>query len=433
MALDRNLFAAILLSAALFGVAPDAATAADDSAAAPQSNAADHFGLVEASGIRWQHLSSRHGDLPAPGESTQQTGCIVADLDSDGRNDFVLSFRQKAPALVWYRRTATCWDRYVIDKDYLTVEAGVAVADIDGDWHPDIVFGADWQGGDVWWWRNPGGHYDPNTPWERHTIKRGGPHQHHDQIFADFKGTGKPQLAFWNQQAKQVLIADIPPEPRKVEAWPTAVLFSGESQTQGGLYAEGVAAADIDGDGKPDLVAGNYWFKQIEGNTFKPIKFAKFGGRVAVGRLIEDSKHPQIVVNSGDGIGPLAWYECTGDPEDPAAWVGHELVGRVIHGHSLQIADIDGDGHLDIFAAEMAKWTESRPDPDNPGAKAWIFFGDGRGHFRQTVFSAGIGFHEARVADLNADGRLDILDKPYNWNAPRVDVWLQVGKGTTQP
>ena len=293
----------------------------------------------------------------------------MADLDSDGRNDFVLSFRQKAPALVWYRRTAASWDRYVIDKDYLTVEAGGAVADIDGDGHPDLVFGADWQGGDVWWWRNPGGHYDPNTPWERHTIKRGGPHQHHDQVFANFKGTGKPQLAFWNQQAKQVLIADIPPEPRKVEVWPTAVLFSSESQTQGGLYAEGVAAADIDGDGKPDLVAGNYWFKHIEGNTFKPIKFAKFGGRVAVGRLIEDSKHPQIVVNSGDGIGPLAWYECNGDPEDPAAWVGHELVGRVIHGHSLQIADIDGDGHLDIFAAEMAKWTESRPDPDNPGAR----------------------------------------------------------------
>jgi len=30
------------------------------------------------------------------------------------------------------------------------------------------------------------------------------------------------------------------------------------------------------------------------------------------------------------------------------------------------------------------------------------------------------------TADLNGDGRLDILDKPYNWNAPRVDVWLQL-------
>ena len=61
-------------------------------------------------------------------------------------------------------------------------------------------------------------------------------------------------------------------------------------------------------------------------------------------------------------------------------WVGHDLVGRdMIHGHCLQIADIDGDGNLDIFAAEMAKWTESRPDPDNPNAEAWIFYGDGKG------------------------------------------------------
>jgi hypothetical protein len=29
------------------------------------------------------------------------------------------------------------------------------------------------------------------------------------------------------------------------------------------------------------------------------------------------------------------------------------------------------------------------------------------------------------VADLNRDGHLDILDKPYTWQAPRVDMWLQ--------
>src|SRR5215831_1846781 len=78
------------------------------------------------------------------------------------------------------------------------------------------------------------------------------------------------------------------------------------------------------------------------------------------------------------------------------------------------------------FAAEMAKWTENRLDPDNPDAQAWIFYGDGQGHFRRTIFSRGIGFHEARVADLNGDGLLDVLDKPYTWETPRVDIWLQV-------
>src|SRR4051794_18631429 len=183
-------------------------------------------GIASHGDPTWKHLSSKSGDLPIPGPSTQQTGAVVADLDRDGVNDFVLSFRQKAPALVWYRRTKAGWDRYVIDKDYLTVEAGGATVDIDGGGDPDLVFGADWQGGDVWWWENPGrGHHDPAVPWKRHTIKKDGPHQHHDQVFGDFKGTGRPQLAFWNQGTKKLLLADIPPDPRTAETWPTAEVF----------------------------------------------------------------------------------------------------------------------------------------------------------------------------------------------------------------
>jgi len=53
-----------------------------------------------AADITWTSLSSRNGDLPVPGESTQQTGNLVADLDRDGVKDFVISFRAKAPALV---------------------------------------------------------------------------------------------------------------------------------------------------------------------------------------------------------------------------------------------------------------------------------------------------------------------------------------------
>src|SRR5206468_3131420 len=101
---------------------------------------------VQQLGIQWKHLSSANGDLPVPGESKEQTAAIVADLDRDGVNDFGLGFRQKAPALVWYRRNPRGWSRYVIEKEFLTVEAGGAVYDIDGDGYPDIVFGADYQG-----------------------------------------------------------------------------------------------------------------------------------------------------------------------------------------------------------------------------------------------------------------------------------------------
>ena len=40
-------------------------------------------------------------------------------------------------------------------------------------------------------------------------------------------------------------------------------------------------------------------------------------------------------------------------------------------------------------------------------------------------FGSPDGVFRASLADLDGDGLMDILDKPYNWEAPRVDVWLQ--------
>lgn len=50
-----------------------------------------------AAEINWQPRSSTRGELPVPGESTQQTGAIVFDFDQNHINDFVLSFRKVAP------------------------------------------------------------------------------------------------------------------------------------------------------------------------------------------------------------------------------------------------------------------------------------------------------------------------------------------------
>jgi hypothetical protein len=393
-------------------------------------------GVCFAGDPAWKRLSSRFGALPTPGQSTEQTGLLIADLDHCGAQDFVISFRVRGPALVWYRHGANGWSRYVIESAFLTVEAGGAAYDVDGDGDLDIVFGGDWQSDEMWWWENPYPNYDPNTSWKRHVIKKGGAQQHHDQIFADLESTGKPQLVFWNQKAKTLFLAPIPPDPRNTESWTYRPIFSGEAgegAENAARYAEGLDAFDVDGDGHIDLLAGNYWFKYLGDGRFKPIQVAPMGGRIKAGKF-KAGRYAQIVIAPGDGSGPLKLYECDGDPTNPNSWSGRDLLGReMIHGHTLDVGDIDGDGNLDIFAAEMAKWTNSPNEADNPDATAWILYGDGKGNFRKTTLATGQGWHEGKLADVDGDGDLDIVNKPYAWDAPRIDLWLNNGSGARKP
>ncbi|HUV13976.1 MAG TPA: VCBS repeat-containing protein [Acidobacteriota bacterium] len=373
--------------------------------------------------LSWTHISTLEGTLEPPNAGNQQTATALFDVDRDGTVDFLVTERTQAPAVVWYRHTASGWDRYVVEGAALRIEAGSAVHDIDGDGDLDVVFGGDSGSNHLWWWENPYPEYEQSRGWKRHAIKNAGAAKHHDQLFGDFDGDGDQELVFWNQGEQKLYLAEIPGLPIK-EPWDLSVIYaysSDEEPPQRGEYPrwkgvnehEGLALADIDGDGKMDILGGGRWFQHVEGAIFQVhvIDSNYAFSRIAAGQLIEGGR-PEVVLVVGDGTAPLILYQWVG-----SEWANRELIESVQDGHSLDIIDVDKDGNLDIFLAEMRLGK-------NPEAKTRILLGDGKGGFEEHIVSSGYGLHESRVADLDGDGDIDILGKPYTWEAPRLDIWL---------
>lgn len=82
--------------------------------------------------------------------------------------------------------------------------------------------------------------------------------------------------------------------------------------------------------------------------------------------------------------------------------------------HSLQIADVDGDGRTEVFSAEMEN---GKTDGQHTTPKWSVLSYDGEWN-EEVVFDANLGAHEAKVADVDDDGDLEIVGKIWHPNLP---------------
>ncbi|MEX2577740.1 MAG: VCBS repeat-containing protein [Verrucomicrobiales bacterium] len=238
---------------------------------------------------------------PFPAGFRRGSGMFVVPVQLDGRNGIDLVSGGKEKDLVWFRspedpRDLDAWECHVISSegdDAWTM--GIYAADLDGDGDPDLAWTTRFgEAGGVRWLENPGPGPKQRQPWETHKLSRG----NRDFSFGD--------------------------------------------------------VADVNGDGRPDVVAPEidgklHVFLNLGGKEWSDVAIAAPGRKkgAAVGDVNLDGRM-DIVVNHVQQDGP-AWYESEGDPADPASWRRHGTGAPGGKTDLVRLHDVDGDGDLDIL------------------------------------------------------------------------------------
>jgi len=151
--------------------------------------------------------------------------------------------------------------------------------------------------------------------------------------------------------------------------------------------------------------------------TFQPV--VKYSGAnhtsgVAVADVNGDGKLDVLETDLGSGAGVLLG---NGDGTFQQR-VGYDTGGYT--STALVIADVDRDGKLDLLAAN-----------ENPGTVA-VLLGNGDGTFQTAVIQTVSDPRSLAVADLNGDGRLDLIVGTTDGNlTPLVGVMVNNTKSAT--
>jgi FG-GAP-like repeat len=268
---------------------------------------------------------------------------------------------------------------------------GGCLLDIDGDGQVDIVVNESGPEAALVWFRAP----DRGTLWVRHVIDTGidAPDILPVTLF------GRRGILLIHKRI-QVRFYEIPADP--TVRWQSQDVYSFYSPSHQG----GLRMADIDGDGRPDILAGNYWIRSPESfelpwrlYAIEPWNEMLQSAMLRIIYAPLSGAAPELLIAQRE-MQParLAHLEKPADPRQ--LWTEHRIDGvpDLAQPNSIEVADFDGDGRVDILVAEKAG-----------AARLMVLHNEGGGRFTPVVIARGRPIQFARPVDLNGDGRPDIL------------------------
>ncbi len=197
---------------------------------------------------------------------------------------------------------------------------------------------------------------------------------------------------------------------------------------------------DVDGDGYTDIIQCSYFAHKIiwlknPGNTTGPWKESIIddAGPTEFAFLVDlnnDGKAQELLPEYDRPNVPLAWYELRS-----GEWLKH-VVADHSFGHGIGVGDVNGDGRNDILTPKG--WLEAPANPRAPGN--WTFHPTDwdqhpippAGHGETARSEPGhVAFGRMYLLDINGDGRPDLLttmahDYGIAWYEQTADgKWIQ--------